>query len=214
MQTIIHFDSLTILFLALLFITPDVNAASLSKGAALSTATVADVEGKADDPKAIPPKPSAQSNKKGKAPKLKSKRVAPPQRAIVGRPMKDLNAKSLGKDIPIPNDSEIGISLPGSAESSLTVGSPGDKHEQEADTVAERVTGNPKPKMARGLSPGDVVGKNPDVDPGGPVSGWLAPGSTVGLDPRDNPGGPVSIPGVDVGLDPRDDPSGPVSVGQ
>ena len=191
MKTIIRLNGLTILLVALLFSVPGANAASISKSAPVGTVAAEEVDAKSDAPKAVAPQPSVQSIKKGTAPKLKPMVLPQPQKSVVGRPMQDPNAAGVGEEIPIPNDSEVGISMPGSTQSSLTVGSSGDKHEQEADDVADSVIGNPKPKTARGLSPGVEVGKKPDVDPGGPVFNLGTPGAAVGLDPRDDPSGPV-----------------------
>ena len=114
----------------------------------------------------------------------------------------------------VDDDMEVGITIPGSESSSLTIGSPGDSHEQEADRIADTVI---RPKSNPAFLPGRDIGKIPETDPAGPVSSQSTPGSEVGLDPRDDPAGPVSglgSPGGAVSLDPRDDPMGPVSVGQ
>ncbi len=217
MKPLIRLVSLTVLLVAFLLPVPEANTAAISKAATLAPAAAAELEKDPAAPKAISTKPSVRSLPKGTPPRLKPKGLAQPQKTTIGRPQQVPGAGGLGEEIPIPNDSEVGISLPGSESSALTVGGADDKHEQEADDVADRIMSNPKPKTARGLSPGTEVGKKPDSDPAGPVSNQMAPGSAVSLDPRDDPGGPVSnlgSPGADVGLDPRDDPAGPVSVGQ
>lgn len=166
MKSVFQMKGLMILLVAALFIVPTAHAASTSK----DTTTP-------QDQIAVPAEKSYTPAK----PLMRTLKVNP-------------GAGGPGEKLPVPNDSAVGISLPGSESSALTVGSPGDKHEQEADDVADRIMSNPKPKTARGLSLGDDVGRKPDVNPAGPVSNLGTPGADVGLDPRDDPAGPVSTP--------------------
>ncbi len=242
MKIIVRVDYLAPLIVALLFIVPSANGASVSKDAntlqAQPTTTspkkstrakigtpvqtlrqpATAAAAKPYNPNGAGQKSPRNSRKKANfnAPVLKPIKAFKPHKTQVGIPQIKIKPGGLG-DIPIPDDMEVGITLPGGESSSLTIGSPGDSYEQEADRVADSVRGNPPPENTTALSPGSEVGKIPETDPAGPVSSQSTPGREVGLDPRDDPGGPVSglgSPGGAVSLDPRDDPMGPVSVGQ
>jgi hypothetical protein len=170
-------------------------------------------------PASNPPLPGAvkpEDKKKVSAPRLKPKTGG----EKVGSPVEaQLGSGGIGGNLPIPDDLQGGIRIPGTEGAKLTIGSPNDQHETEADRVAGQVMDPdpPKGKSASGFSPGDKAGINPEDDPAGPVSGKTTPGSEVGVDPEDDPAGPVSgltAPGSKVGLDPEDDPAGPVSRGK
>ncbi len=137
----------------------------------------------------------------------------------------DSGTHGLGGNMPVPEDEQIIIVIPGTEGQKLTIGSPDDGYEQEADAIAGQI-GNPPSGIATdqnaatglALPGGDVSGLNPIDDPADPVSGLLSPGSKAGIDPEDNPVDPVSsnrmrMPAQKVGLDPEDDPGGPVSHG-
>ncbi|MDX2494730.1 MAG: hypothetical protein QNK27_07190 [Desulfuromusa sp.] len=238
MKVIFRIDYLAPLIVALFLIVPSANGASINKETNTLQTQTAPISKKSSRVKTVTPVQTLQqpataaeakpynpngaghksplnSRKKANfnAPGLKQIEAFKPRKTQVGIPQIKIKPGGLG-DIPVPNDMEVGITLPGSESSTLTVGSPGDSYEREADRVADSVM---RPKSNPALLPGSDVGKIPETDPAGPVSNQSTPGSEVGLDPRDDPGGPVSglgSPGGAVSLDPRDDPMGPVSVGQ
>lgn len=185
MKSISRIYSLTALLAAALFIVPSANAAS--RGATTSKSQISDPSESAYRTKTRGVKPVDKK-------KVSSSRLKPKTGGDkIGSPVEPRHGSGgIGGNLPVPDDLQDGISIPGTEGTKLTIGSPNDGYEQEADRVADQIINPPKPKTATGFSPGDKAGINPEDDPAGPVSGKTTPGSEEGLDPKDDPAGPVS----------------------